>query len=88
VDEVLIGLEFPYIEYRGHRAPFAARLIGVEPRAGERGPQIRSFGYFGDTTSVRFDPPGAATFYVSAEDPVLRRGLTLRWLTAGSQSGS
>lgn len=88
LDEILIGIEFSQLEYRRSRAPFTARLIAVESQSGKRDTQIRGFGYFGDDTMVRYDPPGAASLYISEEDPVLRRGLIMRWVTVESQRGS
>jgi hypothetical protein len=88
VDEVLIGLEFTHIEYRRNRVPFMARLIAVESQPGKPGMQIRGFGYFGDANIVRYDPPGAASLYISEREPVLRRGLVMRWVTVESRRGS
>jgi hypothetical protein len=79
--EVLIGIEFSHIEYRRSRVPFVARLIDVESQPGARGTQIRSFGYFEDGAIVQYDPPATASFYVSQENPVLGRGVTMRWVT-------
>jgi hypothetical protein len=42
---------------------------------------IRSFGYFEDGNLVRYDAPGTASIYVLQENPVLRQGLVLQWLT-------
>jgi hypothetical protein len=44
--ELLIGIEFSRIGYRGNRVPFMARLIDIESPPGARDTQIRSFGYF------------------------------------------
>jgi hypothetical protein len=78
--EVLVGIEFSYIEYRRSRAPFTARLIALESER-KRSTPIRSFGYFEDGNLVRYDAPGTASIYVLQEDPVLRRGLVMQWLT-------
>jgi hypothetical protein len=65
-----------------------ARLIAVESQPGKPGMQIRGFGYFGDANIVRYDPPGAASLYISEREPVLRRGLVMRWVTVESRRGS
>jgi len=85
--EVLIQFEFSQIEYGRSRAPFIARLIDLESRAGKPETEIRSFGYLDDDTVVRYDPPGTASIYVSKEDPVLGRGVIMQWVTA-SKRGS
>ena len=79
--EVSIGIEFSDIEYRRSRVPFMARLIDVESQPGSQGAQIRSFGYFEDDAIVQYDPPATASFYVSKENPVLGRGVIMRWVT-------
>ena len=84
LDEVLIGLEFSEVEFRRARMPFTGRLVAVEPTAGagKRSNPVRSFGYYEDAAFVRYDPPGSASLYISDEDPVLRKGLVLRWITS------
>jgi len=79
--EVLIGIEFSQIEYRRSRVPFLARLIDVESQPRARDIQIRGFGYFEDGAIVQYDPPATASFYVSQENPVLGRGVIMRWVT-------
>ncbi|HEY3739892.1 MAG TPA: hypothetical protein VGL53_08605 [Bryobacteraceae bacterium] len=77
--EVQIGLEFSDLEYRSTRVPFTARLIGLH-----NAPKIRSFGYIEDGPFVRYDPPGTATLYIAANDPLLHKGLITYWLTEGT----
>ncbi len=79
--EVLIGIAFSDIEIGRSPVPFLARLIDVESQPGARATQIRSFGYFEDELVVQFDSPATASFYVSQEDPVIGRGVMMRWLT-------
>jgi hypothetical protein len=85
--EVLIQIEFLQIEYRRSRAPFIARLIDLESQPGTRDTNVRSFGYLDDDAVVRYDPPGTASVYVSKGNPVLGRGVVMRWVTA-SERGS
>ncbi len=80
-NEVLIGIEFTEIEYARRRAPFAARLIDVEPDANGGNRVVREFGYFANGSIVEYDLPGSATFYLSARRPVLPRGLRMQWIT-------
>ena len=81
--EVLIGIEFSEIEYRGKRVPFTARLIDVQSAPGEKDARIRGFGYFEEDRIVQYDPPGAASLYVTRDKPVLGRGVTMEWVTLG-----
>ena len=80
-DEVLIGIEFATIEFRGSRAPFVAALMGLVSQPGASVPPVRSFGYFEDGGVVRLDAPGTAHIYLSAEDSVLPRGVVMNWVT-------
>jgi hypothetical protein len=79
--EVLIGIEFTHVELRRSRVPFTARLIDVESQPGRRAAQIRSFGYFDDDAIVQYDPPGTASVYVAQENPIIGRGVIMRWVT-------
>jgi hypothetical protein len=79
--EVLIGIEFSQIESIRSRVPFLARLIDVELQQGSRETPVRGFGYFEDGATVQYDPPATASFYVSQENPVLGRGVIMRWVT-------
>jgi hypothetical protein len=84
--EALIQIEFSQIEYRRNRAPFIARLIDLESRPGKRDTKILSFGYLEGEAVVRYDPPGTASIYVSKENPVLDRGVIMRWIMASERS--
>ncbi len=79
--EVLIGIEFTQMEHARSRVPFVGRLIDVESQPGARAAVIRSFGYFEQDSIVQYDPPATASFYVSQENPVLGRGVTMHWVT-------
>jgi len=79
--EVLIQIEFSQIEYRRSRAPLIARLIDLESQPGKRETGICSFGYLDGDATVRYDPPGTASVYVSKDNPVFGRDVTMLWVT-------
>jgi hypothetical protein len=83
--EVLIQIEFQRIEYRHRSTPFVARLIDLESAPRRQDGNIRSFGYLDSDFVVRYDPPGTASMYVSQENPVLGRGVIMRWITASER---
>lgn len=85
--EVLIQIEFSWIEYQHIRAPFIARLIDLESSPGKRYPEIRGFGYLDDDAVVRYDPPGTTSVYLSKDNPVLGRSVVMEWVTV-SRRGS